>query len=204
MDAGEYFYYTTRGNRLNIQYHYNFMRVGIESNMFFSNISYDPYYENEGGSSIYYYIDKADTKSINIYGISTNLIGYVLPQVLYIKLGILFMSSQYFEGYYKTHSESTRSSGSPTITYFDNTITSSRYNSNGLSLGTGLLIPIYKQVYINCGIDYYFTTIKPEVTIIHTENGITKTNKYNPAIKYAYINLSLGLSYQFNKKQIRK
>jgi hypothetical protein len=196
-DGGENISYTTRGKGFNIQYHYKYKRIGLEADLFSSSLNYDPYIEYEGGYSGHSSVNKAETKSINTYGLTTNMVCYLLPEVLYIKLGMVYMSSQYFEGSYLVEGHSYNSN---VVTYNSQTVSSSRENSSGLSLGTGLLIPLYKQFYINGGIDYYFTTIKPEVTIIHIAKVVTATNTYNPAIKYAYINLSLGLSYKFAQK----
>lgn len=202
IDAGENLYYITRGSGLNIQYHYKHKRFGIDANLFSSSLNYDPYIDHEGSLSGYYTsVDKAETKSINSYGLASNLICYVLPQVLYIKLGMVLMSSQYFEGSYVVGVQSYTSS---VVTNSSEIVSSSRDNSVGLSLGTGLLIPLYKQFYLMGNVDYYFTKINPDVIITRTSNSGSFTNNSKPEIKYAYINLSLGLSYKFSQKSIIK
>jgi hypothetical protein len=167
-DGGENISYTTRGKGFNIQYHYKYKRIGLEADLFSSSLNYDPYIEYEGGYSGHSSVNKAETKSINTYGLTTNMVCYLLPEVLYIKLGMVYMSSQYFEGSYLVEGHSYNSN---VVTYNSQTVSSSRENSSGLSLGTGLLIPLYKQFYINGGIDYYFTTIKWP-TLILTSNRV--------------------------------
>jgi hypothetical protein len=197
-DAGEDISYTTRGTGLNIQYQYKYKRFGIEANLYGSSLNYEPYIYNESRISGYYSsIDKAETKSINSFGLATNLICYVLPHVLYIKLGMVFMSSQYFEGSYVV---GVHSNNSHDVTYTNKIVSSNQEGGRGLSLGTGLLIPIYKQWYAMSNLDYYFVNMNTDVNILRTSSSGSFINNSTPEIKYAYINLSLGLSYKFAQK----
>ena len=197
-DAGEGISYTTRGNGFNIQYQYKYKRFGLEANFFGSSLNYDPYIDYESSFSGYYSsLDKAETKSLNTYGLATNVVCFVLPQVLYIKLGMVFMSSKYFEGIYVV---GVHNNNSKDVTYSQKTLSSNRDNGRGLSLGTGLLIPIYRQWYAIGNVDYYFVNMNTDVNILSTSSSGSFTTNSKPEIKYAYINLSLGLSYKFAPK----
>lgn len=198
-DAGEDISYKTRGNGFNIQYQYKYKRFGIEANLFESSLNYDPYIDYESSFSGYYYsLDKAETKSIYSYGLATNVVCYVLPQILYIKLGMIFMSSQYFEGNYVVGVHN--NNNSKDVTYSQKKISSNRENGRGLSLGTGLLIPIFKQWYAIGNVDYYFVNMHTDITKTQINNNGIFINNSKPEITYGYINLSLGLSYKFAQK----
>ncbi len=197
--VGESFDYSMfTGIGAKISYQYKYKRLGLESNILYSNLSGKPTYNSEY-TSMQPYIDNYNIKPLELYGLTANIVYYIKPQVLYFKVGGVITYNSYFQGEY--YSRFVNSTIPNNTTYKKEFIFSNNTLASGLSVGTGLLIELSDNVYLNCGLDYYFMNMKPDVT---RKVNDTDIYKINPRINFANLNIYLGLSYQFNKKQIRK
>ena len=68
-----------------------------------------------------------------------------------------------------------------------------------MTLGTGVLIKVYKRVYFNSSIDYFFTGLNTEITETgsYSSKMISNPNifnKMNSSLDLVYLNLNIGLS----------
>ncbi len=186
-----------KGKGFDLFYLKKINRFGVEAKLFYSSLTSFPQYEVDGPVSTHSYIQNYKVSPLNTFGCSASFIYFLLPKTLYVKFGTNAISSAFIEHEFSTIFINTYS---PYDTSYNNLkYTSQRGLGFGLTLGTGVLIKVYKRVYFNSSIDYFFTGLNTEITETgsYSSKMISNPNifnKMNSSLDLVYLNLNIGLS----------